>query len=230
MGCYSGPEIINSGLVLHLDAANQKSYPGSGTTWFDVSGKNNNATLYNAPTFSNGRAYFNGTDEYAEIPYDPVNFTFSLEQTIFIILSPTENDGNRRNPYNQSYGASGTWTHESNGRMKFYYGTGSNVGESGSPYTAYSSSAISQNETAIMASVRSASNNYRRWYKNGVQTYNENNVVYNPVTNSTNVIRIGRGYAGYYMGYIDTVLVYNVSLTDEQIKQNYEALRGRYGI
>jgi hypothetical protein len=228
MAVFTGSTIIREGLVLHLDAANPRSYSG-GTVWKDLSGKSNNATLYNSPTFSDGRAFFNGTDEYAEIPYDADNFTFSLEQTIFIILSPTDNDGLRRNPYNQSYGASGTWTHETNGGINFYYGTGSVTGEAGSPYTSIQSAAISQNETAIMTTARSASNNFRRWYKNGVRTFN-GTVVYNPVTNSTNVIRIGRGYAGYYMGFIDCVLVYNIALTDEQIKQNFEALRSRYGV
>ena len=45
MGVFAGPNIIEDGLVMALDAANPKSYPGSGTTWFDVSGNGNNATL-----------------------------------------------------------------------------------------------------------------------------------------------------------------------------------------
>lgn len=229
MGLGHGSSIVRSGLVLHLDAANKKSYPGTGTAWNDLSGKNNNATLNNAPTFSNNRLYFNGTDESAVVTYDATDFTFGLEQTIFIVLSPTESDGNRRNPYDQSYGGSGTWTHEPGGTITFFYGQ-SVGGGNGTPYTAYSSSVISQNETACVATVRSVSGNFRRWYKNGIVTYNENNAVYNPVSNSTNNITIGNGYAGYYMGYIDMVLVYNISLTDAQIRQNFEAIRGRYNI
>ena len=52
MSVFAGPEIINSGLVLSLDAANPKSYPGSGTTWFNLCGSVN-GTLVNGPTFSN---------------------------------------------------------------------------------------------------------------------------------------------------------------------------------
>jgi hypothetical protein len=44
MGAYAGPEVVESGLVLALDAANSKSYPGSGTTWTDLSGSNNTGT------------------------------------------------------------------------------------------------------------------------------------------------------------------------------------------
>jgi hypothetical protein len=230
MGVAYNPKIVTNGLVLALDAANRKSYPGSGTTWFDLSGKNNHATLYNAPTYSNNRMLFNGIDEYAQIPFDSVNFTWTLEQTIVLVLSPTENDGNRRNPYNHSYAGSGTWTHEPNGTINFFYGQSSN-GLDGTPYTAITSDTVLLNETAMMTSTRSVSTNFRRWYKNGVVTYAENNAVYNPVSvNTSAAITIGNGYVGFYQGYIDMILLYNIALTPDQVKQNFNAIRGRYGI
>jgi len=51
MGFSRGPKIVTDGLVLALDAANTKSYPGSGTTWNDLSGNGNTGTLNNGPTF-----------------------------------------------------------------------------------------------------------------------------------------------------------------------------------
>lgn len=51
---FTGPNIVKDGLVLHLDAANVKSYPGSGTTWLDKSGNGNNGILVNGPTFNSG--------------------------------------------------------------------------------------------------------------------------------------------------------------------------------
>jgi len=63
-----GDRIVTSGLVLALDAGSTKSYPGSGTTWFDRSGNNGNATLYNGPTFSSangGSIVFDSTNDYA---------------------------------------------------------------------------------------------------------------------------------------------------------------------
>ena len=53
MGVFYNPSIITEGLVLYLDAANLKSYPGSGATWNDLSGNNNNAPMVNTPTYSN---------------------------------------------------------------------------------------------------------------------------------------------------------------------------------
>ena len=67
MAFYRGPNIVRNGLVLCLDAASKRSYPGSGTTWTDLSGLNNNGTLTNGPTFSNangGILTFNGTSQH----------------------------------------------------------------------------------------------------------------------------------------------------------------------
>ena len=64
---YTGPNIITDGLVLYLDAANQKSYPSTGTVWTDLSGLGNNGTLTNGPTFSsanNGSIVFDGTNDF----------------------------------------------------------------------------------------------------------------------------------------------------------------------
>jgi len=57
----------SSGLVVHLDAGKKESYPGSGTTWYDLTGNNNHGTLTNGPTFSNtngGAITFDGVDDY----------------------------------------------------------------------------------------------------------------------------------------------------------------------
>ena len=68
MALIRGPNIVTSGLVLYLDAANRKSYRGSGTSWLDLSGNNNNFTLYNSPTFNSsygGELRFDGSNDYA---------------------------------------------------------------------------------------------------------------------------------------------------------------------
>jgi hypothetical protein len=62
-----GPSIVTNGLVLALDAADRNSYPGSGTTWTDLSGRGNTGTLVNGPTYSSSNAgsiVFDGVDDY----------------------------------------------------------------------------------------------------------------------------------------------------------------------
>jgi hypothetical protein len=52
MGLYHSPRVVTDGLVLCLDAANSKSYPGSGNTWFDLSGGGRNGTIKGTTTFN----------------------------------------------------------------------------------------------------------------------------------------------------------------------------------
>ena len=71
MAFVYSPKIITNGLVLALDAADRNSYPGSGTTWSDLSGTGNNGTLTNGPTFNSGNGgsiVFDGTNDYVTIP------------------------------------------------------------------------------------------------------------------------------------------------------------------
>jgi hypothetical protein len=67
MSANVAPNVVRNGLVLDLDAANQKSYPGTGTGWSDLTGNANNGTLTNGPTFSSGNGgsiVFDGVDDY----------------------------------------------------------------------------------------------------------------------------------------------------------------------
>lgn len=67
MSITGGPDIVENGLVLYLDAGNPRSYPGSGTTWSDVSGNNYSGSLTNGPTFDSGNGgsiLFDGVDDY----------------------------------------------------------------------------------------------------------------------------------------------------------------------
>lgn len=78
MGVYYGyrprveyvPPIVSDGLIGYWDALSTSSYPGSGATWYDLSGNNNNATLINSPTFNNdgtGSFTLNGTGQYIDM-------------------------------------------------------------------------------------------------------------------------------------------------------------------
>ena len=85
MGIAAGPDLIQDGLVLALDASDRNSYPGSGTTWYDLAGTNNGA-LTNGPTFSSANGGSIITDEVDDTISTPIALTslpalsnFSLE-------------------------------------------------------------------------------------------------------------------------------------------------------
>jgi len=70
MSYSNGPRIVTDGLVLYLDAGNSKSYPGSGNTWYDLSGNNFQGELVNTPTYTtnNSNKFFAfATNDYVRI-------------------------------------------------------------------------------------------------------------------------------------------------------------------
>ena len=76
MAGASGPDLVQNGLVLALDAANKVSYIGSGTDWYNLSAASNNGTLTNGPTFSAanmGSIVFDGVDDYVSNGTPPIS-------------------------------------------------------------------------------------------------------------------------------------------------------------
>lgn len=70
MGLNHSPSISMDDLALCLDAGNPKSYPGSGSTWYDLSGRDNHLTLYNSPVYNQanrGEIRFSNSNDYARI-------------------------------------------------------------------------------------------------------------------------------------------------------------------
>lgn len=168
----------------------------------------------------NRGVYFNGSN-YFDIPSIP----FPNGQTVEIWLKPNEADSARRNPYNQAYGGYGTWTHEPSGIFNLYYGDGAG---NASPYIGHGSSfTVGNGELACVCSTRGTSNSW--WYKNGVK-YNSYSHSFGSLTDHNTTIRIGSGYAGGYIGEIMSVKLYNRQLSDAEVQQNFNALRGRYGL
>ena len=83
MGVAGGPDIITSGLVLELDAADKNSYPGSGTTWYDTSGNGYNHNVANTTftTFQGVQCFNNSTTGYIF----PVSSTYTFTQNYTMI-------------------------------------------------------------------------------------------------------------------------------------------------
>ena len=93
---YANKQIVTDGLVLALDAGNHRSYPGSGTTWTDLSGEGNNGTLTNGPVFDSGNLGsidFDGIDDYVVFPVCTTSITnITIQCWVNVIL-------NRKGPF-----------------------------------------------------------------------------------------------------------------------------------
>lgn len=80
--------IPSNGLILYLDAANPTSYPGTGTTWFDLSGNGYDHTLVGSPTFTGDAFVFDVNTKYAELNGSTIANNFgSNEITVFATVS-----------------------------------------------------------------------------------------------------------------------------------------------
>lgn len=177
-------------------------------------------------TYANtGSISFNGSTGVLTLPNISA-YDFAAEHTVEIWFRPTENDSSRRNLYDQAYGGYGTWTHEPDGTINYYYG---DAGTNGSPYIGHTSSfTVAENEIACVCSTRNTSES--RWYKNGVY-YNNYPHSYGTLTTTTADIRIGLGYTGvYFNGNIYAVRIYNKALSPSEVLQNYNAYKGRFGM
>jgi hypothetical protein len=225
MGTAYNPKIVTSGLVLALDAANTKSYPGSGSTWYDMSGYGHNATLFNSPTYANGRFAFDGANTYGTIP----STTALTTTTPTVIVGCTTNSGTivAKGAYGiyWNYGIVNT-----TGNSNTTFAARNNSGDTVSP--AFSSAISSSMNIYGVAYNGSACVFYRNGFSSG-----SSSTSYSPnATNSQNItIGCARNNGSstnveFYTGSIAFILVYNRALSAAEMSQNYYSLRGRYSI
>jgi len=235
MGVYAGPEISSDGLVLSLDAGNVKSYPGSGTTWTDLSGRGNTGTLTNGPTYSStngGSIVFDGVDDYTSISN---NSLLSFGTNSFTInLWITRTTTNSFNPiittYNNYSGGYSTYFYAGIYSASNVYDTGFTILTSGGSHiTTLSAIPITNNEWINVSVTRSGDN--ITLYRNG-SFYSTASSSGNDWSGTGRPTLIGGGVAGTtpLNGNISQVSAYNRALSATEIQQNFNALRARFGI
>jgi len=234
MGVLYNPKLITDGLVLCLDAGNTKSYPGSGTTWFDLSGTGNNGTLQASPTFDStipsrftfaaaSSQYVSTTTQYSNPQTFSIGVIFKTTTTAAKKLIGLENT--------QTGTSTTSWDRHlyvhTDGYLKF------GVFRSGG-YIAATTYSVA--DGAWRYAVGTFSDGIAKLYVNG-QYVNEVNAG-GSIENYNGWWRIGAyklggvwgGSDGYYNGDIAIAHVYSKALTENEIRQNFNALRGRFGI
>lgn len=220
MGLAHSPRIVTDGLVLCLDAANPKSYPGSGTTWTDLSGNGNNATLINGVDYindNNGVLVFDGGNDYATVP-GSTDWAFGQNGTIEQWVYITGSNGNNR-----------FWstTNNSSSLDAYLNRSGYSIGFHGS--RAFTTTSIGVNSWTHFLVTYTAGE--IRVYFNGVeQPLTGTTTGYN-ITNAGTLFIARFTSAPYELfARMGSMKIYNKSLSAAEIQQNFNALRGRYGI
>jgi len=232
---YYGPKTVTNGLVLCLDAADKNSYPGSGTTWTDVSGTNNNGSLTNGPTFNTdnlGNILLDGTNDYVNIPYN-VSLNPSTNLSFMIWTKLTVNDSSIRNPIELSAASDELyfilWRADLSPK-RWGYG----LRQSNNTYaeTTSTSTSFSINVWYNLAVVANSTSGLVSFYINGIL---DSSISYNGTIkqNSGATFAIGADAANsrrYWQGNVSNVQIYNRALTTSEVVQNYNATKGRFGL
>lgn len=228
MALAHSPRIVTDGLVLCLDAGNAKSYPGSGTTWSDLSGQGNNGTLVNGPTYGDGSIVFDGTNDYATVSaftYTPYCLDFWVYNNTQITANDTSVGGpsTYQTLFRNLSGLQlslGGWTSAMTNETLHIY--------SGAKYT-YINQTIPVGYHNWVYNWNGS--NYDIWVDGVKKTAIASTSGHAVLTtqSSTNYIAYNAG-SYYFYGNIYGMKIYTSQLSDAQVQQNFNALRGRYGI
>lgn len=235
MALGHSPQIVRDGLVLYLDAANPKSYSGSGTTWYDLTGNNNNATLNgntNNPTWNssgywnfpatatgiNGGMIINNSSTLQNISVMTVELFFTLQSKTPVsgdtswmaIFSKGSTRSNQTPAISVNQGSTLRYLHIERP---------SSFNSSSQLFTDYTGNQWYH----VVAVVSSTSYGYL----NAEQV----STASGGMTANTHPIYLGLDSSTeMFKGKLSIVKVYNRALTLDEIKQNFNALRGRFGI
>lgn len=224
-GFYTPPSVIpQSGLLLHLDAGNTTSYPGSGNTWFDLASSPtaNDATLVNTPTYStNNGGYFTfakASSESATVSGTNVVPSAAYTKAVWFNLTDTASDNNL-----VSGEAGGHFMYFA-GTTKLYSGHANWVG-----YDQYPSTANFSANTWYFAVLTYTTAAGMTLYVNGAldSTYTANKTAHTG-DGSTNIGRFGAG--NFLNGSVAQVLTYDRAISSAEVTTIYNATKSRYGL
>jgi hypothetical protein len=212
--------VVTTDLVLRLDAGDMASYSGSGSTWTDIAGTQDNVTLYGSPTYTAGTpAYFsfNGTNQYG-LGSGSVVPTTSYTKSAWFYLNGYQDNNIVSGDGHFIYMGPGGSTH------KIY------CGHANWPsFIAYPSSATISLNTWYNVTLTFNTTDGMKLYLNGVldSTYTANKGAHP----GTGTVNIGTYSGGNLLnGRVSKVYCYNRSLTGAEVLQNFNADRSQFGL
>ena len=225
MAFHRGPHIATDGLVLALDAASTRSYPGSGTTWSDLSGTGNDMTAYGTPSITTlgGSTCFDFnsdgdrfTGSISGLPTE----TITLEAWIYPAASEvTTGDRGTIILLSGGSGCYMSWNKSNRELSNYWYNKNLQGYHEAGP-------SCDRSRWHHWASVWTSSD--LRQFVNG-DKYTVNGI--SGTTTQNNSIIIGRQNSSrQFSGGIAVIRIYNRALTDNEVLQNYNATKGRFGL
>jgi len=235
MATVGGPNLVKNGLVLALDAASHKSYPGSGTTWYDESGYNNHATLKSASQFNlNGYMSYGGSGQNVEttVTTVEVNTNSSEGNTVQQWIWQNARGGSGNMPFTWYNIEWDLWAYSDyfgiNNGNSLVYGI-----------TEADSVLIGKWNLVTVYFPNNWSSSYldsKMWINGVLQTMAiRNGSLTSRSLSSSQTVGIGGGYTNggdnyNWDGRIATTQIYNRELSSAEVLQNYNASKGRFNL
>lgn len=222
---------VTDGIVLYVDAGNISSYPQTGTTWYDLSGNGNDGTHVSGPTFdsSNGGSivYSNNYTTF----YDPPSLSITPNATISVWFKNTSTSAGWRGLVAKRVQATDATNYGINfntlGSVQMYYNN-SGFKVLGENYAGNYETDVWYNICGTFA--QNGTNTDMIFYKNAVSIASSTQSG-NLITNSTPLIVGATSATGeFLMGNIAVVQIYNRTLTSNEVQQNYDFYRARFGL
>lgn len=236
MAVFAGPEIVNDGLVLHLDAANSRSYPGTGTVWSDLSGNGNHGTLQNSPTYvtdNGGSIIFDGVNDYVSLnASNSTNLRGSF--TIYMLCKSNWTSSTGWNIYwsgVSKYNQFILGPHTTGGKMAFLIHSGTWYPTNYGTASIWKQTTIDPRDFHLYTGVYDQSAGYSYLYIDG-ELECSFNIGSRTLSNDLAGFAIGkRDVSNHFLKMTLTqIQLHNKALSQLEIKQNFEATRARYGI
>jgi len=223
---YGG--IVKDGLVLNLDAAKIDSYPRTGTTWRDISGNQINGTLVNGPTFNpnnGGSIVFDGVNDNILISNFKNKYDFSTPFTLSVIFNPKVIvRGDLISTFNLGL-TDGVYLEMGvDASIRFVYNRlGTPVFDLNIPLNLLIDKI--HNIVAVYNGVNSLI------YFNGVlQSPIASASTFFSIVNQDLYLGMLTNTFRHFNGNIYQTLIYNRALSAQEVLQNYNATKGRYGL
>jgi len=220
-----GPRTVTDGLTLYLDAANLSSYPGSGTTWYDLSSQKNNGALVASPTYDGSSFTFNGTTQY--VGSFPIQIADTGSKTISTFVNPI-NTTTPMGICGTYAGVGGGWgvllNYSGNGEIIYFHAAGTTAG--------VNNAITAGNQWYHICAAYNEATTTVTFYRNGVQFGSPNTSVTALTLNPINggVASDSSPGGRVFSGKMSNIQIYNRALSASEILQNYNALKGRFGL
>jgi hypothetical protein len=218
--------IVTSGLVLCLDAANRKSYPGSGTTWTDLSGNGRTGTLNGAGynPANGGSITFDGSDDFVDY-----SFVSPFAETVIVWAKSAGNNWNTDGWMSNNRSINGHHIHPSAYSRRMEYYVANSTGGSSVFIGAYVPTEIN---TPHMYSYTTNGSNLHKGYFDVTEVVSSSSSITRTTTPTAVTQYLGKDsvLTRFGEGNIYSCLRYNRALSAAEIAQNYNALKGRYGL